>query len=220
MNILTGYHGGLKNDVNNFQLQKCSDNSIDKNNFKLNNKTSLQSDKAFINHELNQSLGPGNYRIDNTYECECGLTKTRDLQLDQLTINLNALDRHGWIGEKGCMVDNDSKLRTNNLTNKKYINQLDNKQTSGFFGKGPYNVDVESEIRDSLIISDKRSCGPLSGSSTLDYTITPMVQRLKDEVQNTKHIIPEESMNSWVRGGLPSRQIVRNKEYIKRLSEK
>ena len=52
-----------------------------------------------------------------------------------------------------------------------------------------------------------------------DYTITPMIDRLKDEVQNAKHIIPEDSMDSWVRGGLPSRQIVRNKEYMKRLSQ-
>tara|TARA_B100000427_G_C15449306_1_gene568854 strand:- start:866 stop:1240 length:375 start_codon:yes stop_codon:yes gene_type:complete len=124
------------------------------------------------------------------------------------------------MGENGCLIDNDSGLRSNNLTNMKYINQLDSKQNAGFFGKGPHKVDVESEIRDSLIIKDKRSCGPLSGVSTLDYTITPMVERLKNEVQNIKHIIPEESMDSWVRGGLPSRQIVRNKEYMQRLSQK
>ena len=42
----------------------------------------------------------------------------------------------------------------------------------------------------------------ISGVSTLDYTITPMIDRLKGEVQNAKHIIPEDSMDSWVRGGL------------------
>ena len=81
-------------------------------------------------------------------------------------------------------------------------------------------MDVESEIRDSLIIKEKRTCGPLSGVSTLDYTLTPMIDRLKEEVQNSKHIIPEDSMDSWIRGGLPSRQIVRNKEYMQRLSQK
>ena len=47
-----------------------------------------------------------------------------------------------------------------------------------------------------------------------------MIKRLQEEVQNTKHIIPEDSMEAWIRGGLPSRQIVRNKEYMKRLSQK
>ena len=70
-----------------------------------------------------------------------------------------------------------------------------------------------------MLTSDKLTCGPLSGVATLDLTITPMIDRLKNEVQNPTHIIPEDSMDSWVRGGLPSRQIVRNKEYMKRLSQ-
>lgn len=218
METINGYHGGFENSVNNIQLQKCSDNTIKKDEFVLNSKASLNSDKASIDHDVNQSLGPGFYKVDNTFSCNCGLTKARDLQLKQPNVNLSG--GFGWMGENGCMIDNDSGLRGNKLTNKKYINQLDQRQNIGFFGKGPYKVDIESQIRDSLVISDKRTCGPLSGVSTLDYTITPMIERLKGEVQNTKHIIPEESMDAWVRGGLPSRQIVRNKEYMKRLSQK
>jgi hypothetical protein len=217
MEVINGYHGGFQKGVNNVQLQKCSDNSISQDGFNLNMRASLNSDQATINHEVNQSQGPGNYLVDNTFACDCGLEKARDVQLKQPNVNLTG--GFGWMGENGCLIDNDSDLRSNNLTNMKFINQLDSKQNSGFFGRGPHNVDVESEIRDSLIIKDKRTCGPLSGVSTLDYTITPMIDRLKKEVQNSKHIIPEDSMGSWVRGGLPSRQIVRNKEYMKRLSQ-
>ena len=217
MNFTNGYHGGFQNGVNSVQLQKCSDNTINTDNFILNAKASLNSDKATVNHEINQSQGPGNYVVDNTYACDCGLEKARDLQLKQPNVNFSG--GFGWMGENGCMIDNDSELRGNNLTNMKYINQLDSRYNLGFFGKGPFNVDTESEIRESLVIKDKRTCGPLSGVSTLDYTITPMIDRLKGEVQNAKHIIPEDSMDSWVRGGLPSRQIVRNKEYMKRLSQ-
>ena len=218
MEVINGYHGGFQNGVNSLQLQKCSDNSISSEHFTLNQRASLNSDAATINHEVNQSQGPGNYNVDNTFSCECGLDKARDLQLKQPNVNLTG--GFGWMGENGCLIDNDSKLRGNNLTNMKYINQLDAKQNAGFFGRGPHKVDVESEIRESLVIKDKRTCGPLSGISTLEYTLTPMVERLKNEVQNPKHIIPEDSMTSWVRGGLPSRQIVRNKEYMERLSKK
>jgi hypothetical protein len=218
MEVINGYHGGFQKGINNIQLQKCSDNSISTDDFVLNSQTSINTDQATVNHEVNQSQGPGNYSVDNTFACDCGLEKARELQLKQQNVNLTG--GFGWMGENGCLIDNDSGLRSNNLTNKKYINQLDSKQNSGFFGRGPHKVDVESEIRDALIIKDKRSCGPLSGVSTLDYTITPMIERLKDEVQNVRHIIPEESMDSWVRGGLPSRQIVRNKEYMQRLSQK
>lgn len=218
MEVINGYHGGFQKGVNNVQLQKCSDNSISPDSFGLNMRASLNSDSSTINHEVNQSQGPGNYLVDNTFSCDCGLEKAKELQLKQPNVNITG--GFGWMGENGCLIDNDSNIRSNNLTNMKYINQLDTVNNSGFFGKGPYKVDVESEIRDSLIIKEKRTCGPLSGVSTLDYTLTPMIDRLKEEVQNSKHIIPEDSMDSWIRGGLPSRQIVRNKEYMQRLSQK
>lgn len=214
--VVNGYHGGFKNDVSQFQLQKCSENEI-KDDFLLNKKASIKSDDSTINYEQRQSEGVGVYRIDNTYGCDCGLEKARNVQLSQPNINFNG--GYGWMGENGCLIDNDSKLRTNLLTNKKYINQLQRGLNAGFFGKGPYNVDAESDVRDSRIVKQDRSCGPLSGSSTLKYSLTPMIEKLSNEVQNTKHIIPEDSVNSWVRGGLPSRQIVRNKEYLKKISE-
>ena len=62
------------------------------------------------------------------------------------------------MGENGCVIDNDSQLRGNKLTNK--IHQSVRSKTQlRIFGKGPYKVDVESQIRDSLVISDKRTQG-------------------------------------------------------------
>ena len=47
-----------------------------------------------------------------------------------------------------------------------------------------------------------------------------MIKQLQSEVQDTKHIIPEDSMNSWIRGGLPSRQLARNADYLDRCQRK
>ena len=47
-----------------------------------------------------------------------------------------------------------------------------------------------------------------------------MIAKLENEVQDTQHIIPEDSMDVWVRGGLPSRQIVRDLDYMRRVQEK
>ena len=64
MEVINGYHGGFQKGINNVQLQKCSDNSISEKDFVLNARSSLNSDKATINHEVNQSQGPGNYNVD------------------------------------------------------------------------------------------------------------------------------------------------------------
>ena len=107
------------------------------------------------------------------------------------------------------------------LTNKKYIRQLTERPhlTTGNLVKGFYDVDVESVIRPGVDAGDERACNSLSGVSIGNY-FTPMIPKLQDEVQNTVHIIPEDSMESWVRGGLPSRQMARNEDYLRRCQEK
>jgi len=215
--VSNGYHGGFLSKIPETQLQKCSDAQTDMN-FSLEQRSSLKSDLSYVNVEYQQSIGPGSYYLDNTYGCDCGLDKARDVQLSQPAINFQG--GLGWMGEKGCLIDNDSKVRFDELTNKKYINQLPNLQNQGFFGKGDYDVGTESIIRVGNTTKLDRPCNVFAGSTTLPYSITPMIPQLNREVQDTQHIIPEDSMDSWVRGGLPSRQIVRNADYMKRCQSK
>ena len=53
----------------------------------------------------------GQYVLDNMYGCGCGLKDARKVRLSQAAINFEEVS---WIGEKGCLVDNDTKLRQNN----------------------------------------------------------------------------------------------------------
>ena len=46
------------------------------------------------------------------------------------------------------------------------------------------------------------------------YHMTPMIECLKKNIQNKNHIIEEEV--GWVRSGIPSRQVIRNKDYLKK----
>ena len=109
----------------------------------------------------------------------------------------------------------------NKLTNKREINQITERlfATTPNLKFGHHDVDVESVIRPGVSTTDQRPCGPLSGVTIGNY-FTPMIPKLQDEVQNIKHIIPEDSMQSWVRGGLPSRQMQRNQDYLRRCQEK
>jgi len=190
--VSNGYHGGFLSKIPETQLQKCSDAQTDMN-FSLEQRSSLKSDLSYVNVEYQQSIGPGSYYLDNTYGCDCGLEKARDVQLSQPAINFQG--GLGWMGEKGCLIDNDSKVRFDELTNKKYINQLPNLQNQGFFGKGDYDVGTESIIRVGNTTKLDRPCNVLAGSSTLPYSITPMIPQLNREVQDTQHIIPEDSMD-------------------------
>ena len=85
--------------------------------------------------------------------------------------------------------------------------------------KGFHNVDVESVLISSNFSTDQKPCNSLAGVSIGNY-FTPMIPKLKEEVQDPKHIVQEDSQKDWVRGGLPTRQMVRNDDYLRRCQEK
>ena len=109
MTETNGYHGKLNVNVNDSQLQKCSTNNVD-GEFSLHNQVSLHYDPATASLRDSQSIATGNYMLDNMYGCDCGLEKARHVQLSEPTVNFKR--GLGWIGEKGCLVNNDSKIYT------------------------------------------------------------------------------------------------------------
>ena len=205
----------------NKEISSCTQQEANAKEFNLFTRASLLSDPVAVDLDTIQSQGTGYYVMENMHGCGCELKDAREVQLSQPMINFNG--GQGWIGEKGCLVDKDSELREdpNKLTNKKYIHQLVERPhlTTGNLVKGYFDVDVESVIRPGIDAGDDRACNSLSGVMIGNY-FTPMIPKLQDEIQNTKHIVPEDSMQSWVRGGLPSRQMARNEDYLRRCQQK
>ena len=216
-----GYRAHANPESTDSKPSECLKQDSDNKEFNLYNKASIKSDPVAIDLDIIQSKGPGNYFLDNTFGCECELKDARDVQLSQVTVNFNG--GLGWMGEKGCLIDTDTKLRQSEdtLTNKNYIHQLVERPqlTTGDLTRGFFDVDTESVIRPGIIASDDRSCNSLTGVTIGNY-FTPMIPKLRDEVQNPIHIIPENNMESWIRGGLPSRQMQRNEYYLRRCQEK
>ena len=211
-------NGNVLPDVNN---PGCVNQEAKKEDFVLFTKGSINSDQATVDINITQSMGVGQYVTDNMHGCGCELKDARDVQLSQPMINFEG--GKGWIGEKGCLIDTDTALRQNDdrLTNKRFINQLDERLhlTTGNFSRGYHDVNVESIIQSGTLASDDRSCNSLTGVTIGNY-FTPMIPKLRGEIQDTKYLIPEDSMDSWVRGGLPSRQMARNEDYLRRCQEK
>ena len=121
--------------------RNVTDNEINID-FSLNNKASLDSDKAVVDKEIQQSGGPGLYRLDNVYNCDCDLKQVKEVQLSQPNVNVMN-NGGGWIGQKGCLVDSDSNVRFDLLTNKKFIHQL------------PTTVNQGPSVRDNLTLIPK-----------------------------------------------------------------
>ena len=217
-------YGGYMENVAQTQpnFQECTQpDTSKKDSFKTFIQTNINEDKLTVDIDTLQSQGPGYYHLDNQFGCECDLKEAKEIQTSQPGIHLKG--GVGWIAEKGCLVDNDTKLRQDisKLTNKNDINQIVERLfiTTPDLKKGHFNVDVETVLINSDSTTDQKPCDSLAGVSIGNY-FTPMIQKLSEEVQNTNHIIPEDSLNEWVRGGLPTRQMIRNADYLRRCQQK
>ena len=71
------------------------------------------------------------------------------------------------------------------------------------------NPDLKSKLMFGEQTHTGKSCNSLSGASANRFI--PLVPCLKDNVQNVSHIVPE----YWVRGGMNTRTIIRNIDYMK-----
>ena len=202
-------------------LQNCTNLETGGSGFNTFKEASLISDSLLVQLDNKQAQGPGNYHLDNQNSCECGLKEARSIQTSQPGIHLKG--GVGWSGENGCLIDTDSNLiqNTDILTNRRVINQLTTRLslTTPNYSKGYYDVDTESIIRPGDFASDQKPCIGTTEATFGNYFL-PMIPKLKTEIQDHKHIIPEDSKVDWVRGGLPTRQMIRNEDYLRRCQEK
>ena len=220
---MTGYSGYEGNVAQmNGKVMECAKPDVsNKASFQTFVKANIHDDKLTVDLDSLQSQGPGLYHMDNQNGCECGLKEARSIQVSQPGINFSG--GVGWIAEKGCLVDNDSEMRQDKgkLTNQRDINQIVERlfATTPNISKGFHDVDVESVLISSDFSSDHKPCNSLAGVSIGNY-FTPMIPKLSEEVQDPRHIVQEDSQADWVRGGLPTRQMVRNSDYLRRCQEK
>ena len=207
---------------NVLKFDKCNQEIKDERNcvsqdtskkYNLHKRTHAHDDPCYLDIHTGQSRGPGNYQLSNHFQCECLIPDAVQTATENPAIFFkNGVD----IG--GCVVDDSSKLRIgktrkfprcpDQLFTRPYL-------TVPFMGRGSGNMKLESRIVPGEDTSAKRQCNVLSGVS-IPHFFTPLVPHLKDNVQNPDHIVEETVDDNWIRGGAPSRLIIRDVDYLQR----
>ena len=201
--------------MNNCNLKK-NKNCIDKysNNcgFNIKKETRINKDKCYLDVKHRQSEGPGNYNLNNYHSCSCGAENISETSLTQPDLLFK--DGYGWVGMNGCIVDSDSMIRNGTqLTNLRCKNQLFQPLflTTPYMGRGLGDSCIEDSLLEGEDTSQKRQCNTLSEITIHNY-FQPLVPSVKSS-QEPIHVITELVDNEWIRGGAPSRQIIRNIDY-------
>lgn len=208
-NINKGIYGKYANRNNN-----C----INYNNlpgFDVNNLTNINDDSCFQTERTIQSTGTGNYTLSNFNVCDCNMNQVVDTATENPCINF----RDGY-GVSECNIKRDSQLRVGRT--KRFPKCPDQLFTRPFgsipyMGRGSGNSNLEYKLVTGAETREKKQCN--ESNVDIDNYFTPLVDSLRNEIQNPKNLVQEVNDNKWIRGGVPTRQIVKDIDYLERCSD-
>ena len=184
--------------------------------------TNLHYDSCYQSVQKKQSAGPGVYQLNNYRSCRCEAPGVKRAAIERPGYSAKQYrDGYGWTSIKGCNIDKDSRMRNaRNLTNLSVINQLWERPylTVPYMGRGAGNSVIETRLTPGEDTFQNRPCNTLAGYDMTDFNMTPLVPCLRDNIQKPEHIIEENQ--GWVRSGVPSRQMIRNKDYLEKCGYK
>ena len=178
--------------------------------FVIHQDTRLGYDPCYVSGMESTNARLAQYALDS-----------RQLNDDSLQYQeIRGLYRNNHDG-KGQYVNNETALRHGTSCSEKgrVAKTLDTVLFAGppFMGSGSStlrNPDIKSRLINGEQTHVKKSTAPTCGV-TIDR-FTPLIPCIADNVQNTEHIIPDH----WVRGGMSTRTVVRNSDYLKSLGQK
>ena len=180
----------------------------------------IGNDKTSISQQNIQDNAFANYMLQNPYLKDSTMKKPIEFATNQLNINYSAPGGKGHqVGLGGHNIDDNSKvvlgaLNTNpncklSLIQRPFL-------TVPFLGRGPAKPVFESKIQQGAQITDKKSCRMLTEKCFMGYSNIPMIPSLNNTIQNPANLIEQVAADGWIRGGLPSRELTRDQDYLER----
>jgi len=183
--------------------------------FTFDNMSRIGSDICYQDQETIQNIQACNYTLQNYFADDCSMIKPISLATSQPGVMYNG---PSCVGSGGCVVDTSSKLLLGSLVTHPRC-KIDLFQrpfvTVPFLGRGSVNPILESQIQQGELLTNKRSITNLPEKCYMKYTSTPLLSDIKDRVTNPAYCVEGVASEGWIRGGIPSRELTRDRESMK-----
>lgn len=179
--------------------------ALTKGEFIINEFSRKNYDSCEILQDTRDSAGPGSYMVYNLVPKQQEAAKVE-------YVNPTLLGREGF-GLNNAEIDDDSRLRNESTQAGRQRCPLHVQArpftTVPFMGNGRGNPDIESSLIYSEFARIERPCGTVT-ETFFDGQFTPLVPHLAKHIQNPSNLVPEVAADGWIRGGIPSRQFIRD----------
>ena len=162
-----------------------------------------------------QNLNSSNYMLQNFFAADCNMARPIDFATSQPGVNFTG----GFqVGAGGCNIDANSELFNGSiLTHPRCRIDLFHRPfaTVPYLGRGSVNPIMEAQIQQGESLTNKRSVNNLSEKSYIRYSQTPLLQSVKDKINNPANCVEGVASEGWIRGGVPSRELTRDNDFNK-----
>lgn len=174
----------------------------------------IGNDNCYIDQRSIQNSEFSNYMLQNFFASDCSMKNPIALATTQPGVFYNG----GYnVGAGGCNINDSSKLLIGTIqTNPRCRIDLFQRPfaTVPFLGRGSVNPIVESQILQGELNINKRSVTNLGEKSYIKYHQTPLLPSIKNKLNNPANCVEGVASEGWVRGGVPSRELTRDKDYF------
>lgn len=179
--------------------------------YTFNNMARLGYDGCDASEQNMQSVSAANYMLQN-FRPQCPMTNAIDFATSQPSVNFGGSHQ---LGVGGCNVDASSKLMLTGSTKPACKISLWERPfiTVPFLGRGKGDAELESNLQQGELAGGRKSVNQLSEISYDSYRRVPLVPSLQDTISNPHNLVEGVAADGWIRGGMPSREMTRDKDY-------
>jgi hypothetical protein len=85
--------------------------------------------------------------------------------------------------------------------------------TVPYLGRGSVCAVLESQIQQGDYVTNRKSISQLTEKSYIKYSNTPLLPQLRGTITNPDNCVEESANSNFIRGGLPSRELTRDRDY-------
>jgi len=182
-------------------------------NYTFDNMSRIGNDVCNQDQNAIQNINASNYLLQNYFAKDCSMKQPIDLATTQPGINYNGPSS---VGSGGCVVDASSKLLIGSIqTHPRCRIDLFQRPfaTVPFLGRGSVDPILEAQIQQGDVNTNKRSVNNLSEKSYLKYQNSILLPNIQSRLTNPAYCVESVASEGWIRGGVPSRELTRDREY-------
>jgi hypothetical protein len=180
-------------------------------NYMFDNMSRIGSDHCSQDQNTIQSMNACNYALENFFSNDCSTKQPLYLATTQPGI---MVDGGRGSGANGCNIDDSSALLLGGLNTHPNC-KIDLFQrpfaTVPYVGRGSVCPVLEAQIQQGELLTNKKSVNRLPEKSYINYSNTPLLSDIKDRVTNPNFCVESVASKDWVRGGVASRELTRDK---------